>query len=251
MPGFVALPLPKRSLPTGLCRAAACMGVPWVSMACVDYGLQDPDAAELEPLQVEERFLQEPLPGLDVLFVVDSTGSMAAEQEAFALGTPAFVEGLDALGVAWQVGVTSTDPVDAGALLGRPWILTSGGPNPAEALAAALRVGTDSPPPSAGLDAAAQVLADVGGLNAGFRRDDAPLHIVFLSDGDDASGAWLGMNAQAAFLALLDDEAARTGRAAVASAVVGNVPDGCEGPAGTVSPGTRYAAVAEQSGGRS
>lgn len=218
-------------------------------VACVEYGVQDPDRATPSPVDVEERFVQAPLPGLDVLFVVDSTGSMAEEQTAFSAGAVGFVETLDTLGLTYQLGVTRTDAETRGALVGRPWIVTPQADDPAGALAAALRVGTDGAAPAAGLDAAALALRDEDGLNRGFRRDDAALHVIFLSDGDDESGALLGADPYGAFLATLAEEAARTGRAARASAVVGDVPDGCVGTGGQALPGTRYAAVAEASGG--
>jgi hypothetical protein len=47
----------------------------------------------------------------------------------------------------------------------------------------------------------------------------------------------------------LSAEAEGTGRIARVSAVVGDVPKGCDGPGGTASAGTSYTAVAEASGG--
>lgn len=218
--------------------------------ACVDYGLRDPDSAGPAPVEVVEEFDQAPLPGLDVLFVVDSTGSMAEEQAGFAAGAADLVATLEGLGLAWQLGVVSTDLDDAGALLGRPWIVTAQAEDPAADFAAALLApGTASDPPAAGLDAAALALQDADGANAGFRRDDAALHVVFLSDGDDESGDVLGADPAEAFLALMAEEAARTGRLARASAVVGDVPGGCEGEGGDALPGERYAAVARDAGG--
>jgi hypothetical protein len=87
-------------------------------------------------------------------------------------------------------------------------------------------------------------------LAVGFRRPDAALHVIFISDGDDESGAVLGADPAGAFVSFLEDEAARTGRIARASAVVGDVPGGCSGPGGEALPGTRYAQVADTSGGR-
>lgn len=213
---------------------------------CVDYGIQDPDGVVVDPVEVEELLVQSAVPGLDVLFVVDSTGSMREEQRSLAEAAEVFLAALEALDVAYQIGVATTDPADAGVLTGRPWIITAAEEDPAAALARALAVGTESAPPAAGLDMAVLALEDATGLNTGFRRKDAALHVVFLSDGDDASGARLGEDPQGAFLAFL---AAETSRAARASAVVGDVPAGCDGPGGSALPGTRYAAVAEATGG--
>ncbi len=218
-------------------------------VGCVDYTIQDPDDVKPLPVVIEERFLQAPLPKVDVLFVVDGTGSMEEEQESFADAADAFVDVLDGLELSYQLGVTSTDPEQDGALLGRPWIITGAASDPSRALADALLVGTSSPPPAAGLYAASRALSDVQGLNRGFRRADAGLHVVFVSDGDDESDAWLGDDPAAAFLAILEADAATSGRAARASAVVGDVPGGCSGETGTAEAGVRYTAVAEATGG--
>jgi Mg-chelatase subunit ChlD len=87
---------------------------------CLDYAFQDPDTRAPDPVEVDEEFVQAPLPGLDVLFVVDSTGSMAEEQAAFADAATAFVDALGALDLSYQLGVTTSDLADAGALQGRP-----------------------------------------------------------------------------------------------------------------------------------
>ena len=223
----------------------------WTLPACalIDYGLQDPDSAVPTPVEVEEHFIQASMPGLDILFVVDGTGSMAEEQADFVGATQVFLDTLDEIGLAWQIGVTTTDPIDAGTLQSRPWIITPDAGAPAEALARALAVGTMHAPPSSGLDAAALALADADGKNRGFRRADAGLHVIFVSDGDDESGAVLGADPAAAFIALLADDAGRSGSVARASAVVGEAPDGCTGAHGSALAGLRYLAVADASGG--
>lgn len=216
---------------------------------CSDYFLDGKnDDVDLET--VSESFVQSPLPAIDVLFVVDSTGSMASEQASFGDAAGGFIDGLDALDLDYQVGVTSMDLADQGALLGVPWILTPEQDDVDQALAANLLVGTASPPPSQGLDAAALALADPLGVNAGFRRSDAALHVVFVSDGDDESGDVLGDDPVAAFLGLLAAEESATGRAARASAIVGDVPDGCTGDGGTALAGERYVDTALGSGGK-
>ncbi|MBM4391770.1 MAG: hypothetical protein FJ090_11665 [Deltaproteobacteria bacterium] len=215
----------------------------------LDYGFQDPDVTAPPEVWVEETLVQATAPPVDVLFVVDGTGSMEEEQEALAAASADFVDALVASGLEWQVGATSSDPVDAGSLQGRPWILT---PLHAEAgaeLADALAVGTSHAPPSAGLDSAALALADAEGENVGFRRDGAALHVVFVSDGDDESGSVLGADAATSFVSRLAEEAAETGQPASASAVVGDAPSGCDGGTGEAQVGTRYIAVAEATGG--
>lgn len=215
-------------------------------VGCVDYTLQDPDDDAAEPVLVDERFVQAALPKVDVLFVVDSTGSMAGEQASFSAAAAEFVGVLDALGLSYQLGVVTTDPEDGGALLGRPWILTAATDDPAASLAAALAVGTASPPPAAGLYAAILALEDDAGLNRGFHRADAALQVVFVSDGDDESEAWL-TDPVADFLTVLLDKGGT--HAARASAVVGDTPGGCDGANGAAEAAPRYTEVAESSGG--
>ena len=67
-----------------------------------------------------------PCRGVDLLFVVDDTASMAQEQAALAADFESLANQLDAAQVAWQVGAvtTSMDGADAGLLQGSPWILT-------------------------------------------------------------------------------------------------------------------------------
>jgi hypothetical protein len=215
----------------------------------LETALSDPDVREPDPVTVEETFEQAAEPDLDVLFVVDGTGSMAEEQAAIGEAAEPFLAALDGLELAWQVGVASMDLLLEGALQGRPWIITPGTAEPEAALAAALAVGTASSPPSAGLDAAALALDAEQADNAGFRRAGAGLHVIFVSDGEDQSGEVLGDDPVAAMLELLAAQETATGHPARASAVVGDVPDGCSGAGGEALAGERYTQVAEAAGG--
>ena len=223
-----------------------------LTLACgIDVGFGDTDAAVADPVWVTESLVQDSAPAVDVLFVVDGTGSMAEEQASLVAAAGDFVGALEADSLDWQLAATSTDLEDGGVLNGNPWILTPQHESPAAALAVALDIGADHAPPSAGLDAAALALADDTGQNHGFRRESAALHVIFVSDGEDQSGTILGSNPVDAFLALLLEEEARTGQPARASAVVGDSPAGCDGATGEASAGLRYLAVATRSGGAS
>ena len=147
--------------------------------------------------------------------------------------------------VAWQIGVISSDVADEGKLRGEPWILTSSTPGSEEALAANLLVGTDHGRDSLGMRMAYKALQKENAANYGFRRSDAALQVVFVSDGDDDSTS----EEQQQFLTWMQKEAASTGRKVQASAVVGDVPGGCSENAAQASPGTAYVAVADQLGG--
>lgn len=214
-----------------------------------DFNLSDPDSGGLGVVVVEEQFVQAPAPKLDLLFVIDGTGSMAEEQAAFASAASTFVSRLDGIGLAWQVGVTTTDPADGGTLQGEPWIITSSAEDPAGAFAAAVAVGSDRPPPSAGLYGAVAAIEDEAGLNLGFLRDDAPLHVVFVSDGDDESDPWLGDDPVGATAERMAERATATGHPVRASAVVGVQAGQCDGPYGAALAGARYLDLAEATGG--
>lgn len=215
--------------------------------ACIDFNL-DPVDAEAPPafVLVTDRFVQEPLPAVDVLVVVDDTASMAREQTVLAEQLPGLGDALLDAGVQWQLGVVTTDmaAADAGWLRGQPWVLTPSTDDLDAALAGAVQVGTTGAGPEAGLAAAvlALDLSASGEVNEGFRRNGAALHVVFVSDADDASDPWLGPDPVGVFLGALDAQD-------VASAVVGDLPSGCNGSLGTAGPAPRYHSVANATGG--
>ena len=73
----------------------------------------------------------------------------------------------------------------------------------------AARVGTSGAPPESGLAAAWLALTEpnISGSNRGFRRPDALLHIVFVSDNDDQSDEVLGEDPVGTFQDFLSGEA--------------------------------------------
>ncbi len=215
----------------------------------IDVGFDDPDAVAPDAVWVEETLDSGPAPAVDVLFVVDGTGSMAEEQASLAAASASFVAILSEQALAWQLGATSSDLSDEGVLRGDPWVITAEAASPADALAAALLVGTDHVPPSSGLDCATLALRDATGQNRGFRREGAALHVIFVSDDDDQSGEVLGADPVGAFVTLLANAAALSGQPARASAVVGMAPHGCDGSTGSARAGTRYLDVVERTGG--
>ncbi len=209
------------------------------------------DAVVVESVTVEENFLQEPHPKVDLLFVVDNTGSMAEEQAALGAAFGSFVGALDQLGLAWHLGVVTTEIESerAGLLQGEPWIITPHSVDAEQAFVEAVSVGTEGVE-ERGLGALLLALSDdLSEGNRGFRRQDAALHVVVVSDGDDHSEELLGEDAVELALTLLEDQAAATGLPAQLSALVGDVPGGCKGSSGQAFPGTLYVDVAEASGG--
>lgn len=233
--------------------------LPWVLAACSEFGLDPIDDPNPPPelVVVEESFVQRALPALDVLFVVDASTSMTQELAALANGVDGLVEGLNEADVGWQLGVvTAAGSLDGSGdsplLRGQPWILTAELPDVSGAFADAI------PQPSvlageAGIAAAIAALDEAnGGANQGFRRHGAAFVVVFVSDGDDASDPLLddagGTPAQWLATTLAEQEA-RYGASARASALVGDLPDGCSSAFGAAQPAPRYHEVVESSGG--
>lgn len=157
----------------------------------------------------------------DILFVVDDSGSMAAEQAALATAFQAFIDQLAASPIQndFQVGITTTSvdwprctpdgsgrcvpsqvvtsyasgaPYPAGALVsaaGRPRILRAGSPTLVQDFVASVAVGTGGSPKEQGLRALRLALSDriADGKNAGFLRPGARLAVILVSDEDDCS----------------------------------------------------------------
>lgn len=234
---------------TAVVLAVTCVFGP----GCNENALNPKGGTDEEPLIVEESFLVAPLPRVDILWVVDNTASMEDEQAALADSFDAFAASLSELGLSWQMGVVTTDVSDerAGRLRGDPWLITPDVDDAEAAMRDAVAVGTTSDSVEAGLGAAWLALTEPlrSGDNRAFRRDDATLHVVVVSDDDDHSQALLGDDPTSAFIDFLGEEAARTGQPALLSAVIGDVPFGCTWDGGTALPGASYAAVAEASAG--
>lgn len=151
---------------------------------------------------------------IDVLFVIDNSGSMGQEQANLTANFPMFIQVLNDSGLDYRVGVTTTgrnytyqmmtpigpitesqDGGDNGRLLRpascgmvRPWI-EKADPDPAATFSCVATVGTGGPsdemPLSAMRDAFEERIAD--GSNVGFLRPDALLGIVMLTDENDCS----------------------------------------------------------------
>jgi len=153
---------------------------------------------------------------VDLLFVIDNSGSMADEQANLIASVPGFIEGIsDRLGVStdYHVGVVSTDDSsfngdgcrEIGALVTRtggdlssetecgPYIDGTTFMTPRDDLEVsfecAARLGIDGSGIERPMDALRAALHPTPGLqgcNAGFLRDDALLVIVVITDEEDA-----------------------------------------------------------------
>lgn len=143
---------------------------------------------------------------VDVLWVVDTSSSMAKHQELLANQVPVFLEGLNATGLDYQIGVTTMDMSSTGAggrLLaqtGTPRVLNRSTPNLAALLAGRLKAGESGSPVERGREALMAALnqSNAGQVNEGFLRPNSLLNVIFLTNEEDQS------NISVDYVALLD-----------------------------------------------
>jgi hypothetical protein len=175
---------------------------------------------------------------VDVLWVVDNSGSMSDKQMQLGNAFTDFVQGFIALNLDYQLGVVTTDlsnSSQSGKLQGSPTFLTPATPNIVSTFQSRVNVGTSGDATERGLGAAKAALSEPlrSGFNAGFLRDDAVLSVLFLSDEDDqSSGTWQDY---AYFFGGLKADPSKLH----VTAIVGDLGTGCSG-AGTASAGDRY-----------
>jgi len=189
----------------------------------------------------------------DILWVVDNSGSMALKQARLKFAASTYIQALDASGVDYHLAVTTTDVTGSGAqgalatYDGRSWIDATTSDRVAAFEALADRGDTGSADEFGSYAAYLAIEPSTGAqpsANIGFRRDDAALHLVVLTDEGDLSFT----QHSALTLSVVDYvawlEAKTWDQLAVSfSAIAGPVPGGCEGPGGLLDdadPGTPY-----------
>lgn len=195
---------------------------------------------------------------VDVLWVIDTSGSMAARQAALAAQMPIFIDGLNATGLDYQIGVTTMDMSGSGARgklvaqTGTPLVLTKTTPNLTNILAGRVQAGETGSPTERGREAmmAALDLSGAGKSNAGFLRQDSLLNVIFLSDESDKSDNNVN------YVTLLDvlKPVLPLGDRSWVAHFIGVTPTdaSCQSAQwGFSSPGTQYIALATASGGSS
>lgn len=203
-----------------------------------------------------DRHVQAGVSKADMLFVVDASGSVTDDLLELSASVGVMLDLAGALGVDYQIGVTTMDVTAVGGRLvhepahfgGPPEnrIVTARSlPSPAEVLARNLAVGSGDSGTEAGLENGYLALRapNVLGPNAGFLRPDASLGVVYVTDEDDQSSRLVELYADALATTKQDRNLV------VASAVAGDVPGGCNGPTGPAQAGTAYASLVERMGG--
>lgn len=158
------------------------------------------------PVQVDV-FKQTQVAKVDVLWVIDNSGSMTRKQQKVKDNFDAFVAKLTAedTDVDYHIGVITTDTYNSSQQAGRlqnmaglpnPWVSSENcgrvaGCDPVARFRQNASVGIQGSGDEKGLLAAMLALSPPltapGGHNAGFLRDDAALFIIILSDEEDSS----------------------------------------------------------------
>jgi hypothetical protein len=200
---------------------------------------------KVRPLQVD-TFAQADAPRVDILWVVDNSGTMIEERAELGAKFDQFMTRLLESGADYHIGIVSTDTEDpghTGRLQGTPRVIDRSTPEPQAVFAASVQLPLTSGRLERGLDAVRLALSDelLQTDNAGFLRQDAALFVIVVSDEDDHSLGPVGYYTRwLEHLKGAGDES----RVSL-SALVGPAPGGCPG----AEPGHRYLEVQAATGG--
>ncbi len=194
---------------------------------------------------------------VDVLWIVDNSGSLNTERMRLAAQFDRFIGVLVAGGIDYHVGVTSTDMSnttgDQGRLRGPQRWIDRSTPDPRAAFRAAVDFPMSDVALEEGLSAMVAALSppNTVGANVGFLRPEASLAVIVVTDEDDGSLGPLGFYRRF----LLGSKGPGREANVSFSAVAGPGPDGCI-PAGEeqifgaeADFGERYIDLVEETGG--
>jgi hypothetical protein len=204
----------------------------------------------------EEVFVQPDVSDVDVLWVVDNSGSMSEIVNYLGDRFKTFLDSFSRMDIDWRIGVVSTDmdnPAQAGKLQGpKPWIEPTDS-NPQGLFQQATDLGSSGSGSERGMDAAYAALTSplADNENKGFLRADAVLAVVVISDENDSSNI-----SNSDFIRWIDGLKPDADRTSL-SAVVGDYDGsafgiGCSSsgfPPVTAEPGERYVKVQQATGG--
>ncbi|MCA9554139.1 MAG: choice-of-anchor D domain-containing protein [Myxococcales bacterium] len=220
----------------------------------------------------EDRFEQLGTPKVDILFIVDFTGSMTEEQTSLGANFQAFIQFAQAQNLDYHLGVTTTGTAEeAGRLMhadrirGNPFggpfanriVTAATQPDPETAFTYNLQgrpLTGGAPANEAGFYAAYQALTPpvLTGHNAGFLRQDALLSVIWVTDESEETSTDVGaptgdLDFYVSFLRSI--KGFRHTELFTASAIVGDAPSGCNGAGGNAVAAPRYIEAANRTGG--
>ena len=212
----------------------ACLGL----LACEDVRFTE------NPVHVD-TFQQAPNPTVDILWVVDNSGTMREERQELGAKFDQFMSRLEESGADYHIGVVSTDaddPAHSGRLQGNPLYISNSTPNAKDAFIQNVDLAETENRIEKGLDAMRLALSDelMAGHNSGFLRQDAAFFVIVISDEDDGS-----IGSTRYYARWLDHLKAKGNENLVSlSAIVGT--EGCDN---VTSFGDRYIEVQELTAG--
>ena len=235
---------------------------PYVTMALTGTGTTNSHQTD--------TFNQAARPTVDLLFVIDNSGSMQDYQSNLSQQGPAFITEALKANADFHFGVTTTendnngkqadsnsaypnDPIYIGGLFGHPPLIDSSDTNAADDFSKNIRVGTCcSDARESGLESAWHVLTPNANQtpppqgSQGFLRDDARLVMLALSDEQDQS------HGSTSFYADFFRQLKGKYNAGLVSfnAIVGDPGTGCNNNSVTADDGSRYTDVATATGGK-
>ena len=235
-------------------RAFVHLVAPCVLVGLFTLGCRDREI-EIYPTTTTDTFQQPALRKVDILLVVDNSGSMKEEQDKLARNFEAFIQSFAVSAIDYHIGVVTTDldnQTEAGHLQGDVKIIANQTEDAESIFSENVRVGTRGSGLEMGFEAAKLALSEplVSTVNAGFSRPTASLSLVFVSDENDMSPGSVDDYLND-FAELKGDAAYRDHSLMNVSALVGDVPYGCqaEDEAGEASAGTRYVDAAVKTEG--
>jgi hypothetical protein len=211
------------------------------------------DPPRVDSLQVD---LLEQSDGIvDILWVIDDSGSMTNERRTLVGNFTRFVQELLSLRVDFQMGVTSIVASDGGRLRGTTKIITNQTPNPRQVFEQNTTFPDSRSRWEQGLRMTQLALTspniDPGQPNAGFLRPEAALAIIVVTNEDDSSFGTTDHYARS-FRSL---KGKGNENLVSFSVIGGTLPNGCVPPGetglygSTADPAFRYAEVAAKTGG--
>lgn len=212
--------------------------------------VRDPSA--LPSVQVDVQKQSDGI--VDILWVIDDSGSMANQRRTLTENFSRFLEKLLELRVQFHIGVISTNFKDGGALRGTTKVITNATPDPRGAFLQNVTFPAQSHSRlEQGLRMMELALTEpnLSGPNAGFLRPNAALAVITVTDEDDGS-----YGEPAHYTRFLRGVKGQGNENLVSFSIMGGtVPDGCYPPGeeiyygGLARPAFRYSAVASRTGG--
>lgn len=192
---------------------------------------------------------------VDILWVIDDSGSMTNERRTLVGNFSRFVQELLGMQVDFQMGVTSIVAADGGRLRGTTKIITNQTPNPRMVFEQNTTFPASRSRWEQGLRMTQLALSspniDPSGANAGFLRPSAALAIIVVTNEDDSS-----FNTTDHYARVFRGLKGKGNENLVSFSIIGGtLPNGCVPPGetglygSTADPAVRYGEVAAKLGG--